>query len=104
MCLSGSLSEKLTEHRIGKVVPGNIALEKRGRHVVTRVLTNKAPETIRAQAEEDATSIPLPAKLHQQGVAALRRQPDIPWDLAVATLARRRFNEEGICEHQDCPG
>ena len=66
----------------------------RGRHVLTRALTNKALEAIQAKAEDDATSIPLPSKLHQQVVAALRRQPDIPWDVAVADIARKALHEE----------
>jgi len=81
------LERKLTEHRIGKVVPGNAALEQHAQHVLTRVLTNKALETI--QAEEYTTSIPSPAKLHQQVAAALKRKPDIHWDLAVAVIAAR---------------
>jgi hypothetical protein len=57
--------------------------------VLTRVLTNKALDAIRAKAEEDAASVALPSNLHHQVVATLKRQPDIPWDLAVADIARR---------------
>jgi hypothetical protein len=32
--------------------------------------------------------IALPAELRQQVIAALKRQPDIPWDLVIAHLAR----------------
>jgi len=42
-----------------------------------------------AKADEDAASIPLPSDLHRQVAAALRRQPDIPWDVAVADIARK---------------
>ncbi len=52
------LERKLTEHGIGKVVPDNDVLEQHARHVLTRALTNKALDAIRAKAEEDATSIP----------------------------------------------
>ena len=38
---------------------------------------------------------PLPSELHQQVVAALRRQPDIPWGLAVADIARKALHERG---------
>jgi hypothetical protein len=64
-------------------------LEQYARHVLTRVLTNKALDAIRAKAEEDAASVALPSNLHHQVVATLKRQPDIPWDLAVADIARR---------------
>ena len=50
---------------------------------------------IRAKADEDAASIPLLSDLHRLVAAALRRQPDIPWDLAVANIAHRAFHEEG---------
>ena len=80
MCLSSFFERKLAEHGISKVVPGNDVLEQHARHVLTRALTNRALEAMRAKAEEDASSIPLPSKLHEQVVAALRRQPDIPLD------------------------
>jgi hypothetical protein len=83
------LERKLAEQGIGKVVPDNDVLVQHARHVLTRALTNKALEAMRAKAEEDASSIPLPSKLHEQVVAALRRQPDIPWDVAVANIARK---------------
>jgi hypothetical protein len=89
------LERKLAEHGIGKVVPGNDVLEQHARHVLTRALTNKALETIRAKAEEDAASIALSSDLHQQVVAALKRQPEIPWDFAVANIARKALHEEG---------
>ena len=86
------LERKLAEHGIGKVVPGNDVLEQHARHVLARALTNKALDAIRAKAEDDAASIPLPSDLHQQVVAALKRQPDIPWDFAVADIARKALN------------
>ena len=49
----------------------------------------EALEAIRAKAEEDAASIALSSDLRRQVVAALRRQPDIPWDLAIANIARK---------------
>ena len=69
-------------------------LERHAREVLTRALTNKALDTVRAKAQEDATSIPLPSELHQQVVAALRRRPDIPWDVAVADIACKALHEE----------
>ena len=90
------LERKLMEHGICKVVPGNDVLEQHARHVLTRALTNKALDTISAKAEADAAEIALPSELRKQVVAALRRQPDIPWDLAVADIARKALHEESI--------
>ena len=90
------LERKLGEHGIGKVVPDDDVLEQHARQVLVRALTNKALDAMRTQAEEDAISIALPAKLHQQVVAALKCQPDIPWDFAVADIARKARNGEGV--------
>jgi hypothetical protein len=89
------LERKLTEHGIGKVVPHDDVLEQHARQVLVRALTNKALEATRSKVEEDAASILLPSKLHQQVVAVLKRHPDIPWDIAVANLARKALHEEG---------
>ncbi len=90
------LERKLAEHGIGKVVPGDDVLEQHARHVLTRDLTNKALDAIRTKAEEDAASIALPSDLHHQVAATLNRQPDIPWDFAVAEIARKALNGEGV--------
>ena len=86
------LEHKLVEHGVRKVVPGDDVLAQHARQVVTLAFTNKALEEIRAKAEADAAAVALPADLRRQVVAALKRQPDIPWDLAVADVAR------GICD------
>jgi hypothetical protein len=82
------LERKLTEHGITKVVPGSSVMEQHARRAISRELTNKALDAIRATSEADAASVALPADLHQRVVAILRRQPHIPWDRAVADLAR----------------
>jgi hypothetical protein len=64
-------------------------LEQYARRMLTRDLTNKALDAIRTKAAKAAISIALPSDLHHQVVATLKRQPDIPWDLAVANIARR---------------
>ena len=88
-----SLERKLAEHGIGKVVPDNNVLEQHARHILARALTNKALGAIREKADEDAASIPLPSDLHRQVVA---RRPDIPRDLAVANIARKVLNGDGL--------
>lgn len=57
-----------------------------------RVLTNRALEANRAKAEADAASVSLPSDLHHHVVAALKRQSDTPWDIAVAEIVRREVN------------
>jgi hypothetical protein len=54
-----------------------------------KALITKALDAIRTKAAKAAISIALPSDLHHQVVATLKRQPDIPWDLAVANIARR---------------
>jgi hypothetical protein len=93
--LSDSSSVKLAEHGVGKVVPDNDVLEQHARHVLTRALTNKALDAIRAKAESDAASVALPSNLHRQVLGALERRPDVPWDFAVADIARRALNGKG---------
>jgi hypothetical protein len=89
------VERKLAEHGIGEVVPNNDVLEQHARHVLIRALTNKVLEAIRAKAEEDAASIALPPKMHQKVVAALKRQPEVPWDFAVADIVREVLDEVG---------
>jgi hypothetical protein len=92
MCLSGSsnASSRGAWYQQGR--PGNDVLEQHARRVLTRALTNKALEANRAKAEADAASVSLPSDLHHQVVAALKRQSDTPWDIAVAEIARREVN------------
>ena len=89
------LERKLVEHGVGKVVPDNDVLEQHARHVLTRALTNKALDAIRAKAESDAASVALPSNLHRQVLGALKLRPDVPWDFAVADIARRALNGKG---------
>ncbi len=83
------LERKFAEQRIRKVVPTGEKIEQHARRVITREITNRALETIREQADAEAAAIPLPDDLRDQVVLALQTQPDIPWDLAVADIARR---------------
>jgi len=77
-------------------VPGNDVLEQHARQVMTRALTNKALDTVRPQAKSVAASVTLPSDLHRLIVAALQRQPDIPWDLTVAHIARKVLDGNGL--------
>ena len=89
------LERKLAEHGIGKVVPDNNVLEQHARHILTRALTNKALGAIRAKATKmQPRSHCLPI-CTASVAAALRRQPDIPWGLAFADIARKALHERG---------
>ena len=90
------LERKLEEHGVGKVIPNNDVLEQHARHVLTLSLVNKALATIRSQAEFDANSVALPSNLNKQVVAALRRRPAIPWDLALADIARKALDRKRV--------
>jgi len=89
------LERKLAEHGVGKVVPGDDVLEQHARHVLTRALANRELDAMSAKVETDAAAIALPAEMRHQVVADLRRKPDIPWDLAIADIARRALKEAG---------
>ena len=86
------LERKLTEHGVQKVVPTDDVLEQHARRVIGRAFINKAVDEVRAQAEAEAAAVELPEDLRQQVVAALERQPDIPWDLAVADIALKALD------------
>jgi hypothetical protein len=90
------LERKLTEHGVRKVVPedGGV-LEQHARRVIARTLLNKALDEVRPQVEDQAAGITLPSDLHDQVKAALKRQPAVPWDLAVAEIAKRATDEDG---------
>jgi hypothetical protein len=68
-------------------------LEQHARRVIERAFINKAIDEARTQAEAAAAAVELPEDLRQQVVAAFERQPDIPWDLAVADIALGALDE-----------
>jgi Histidine kinase-, DNA gyrase B-, and HSP90-like ATPase len=82
------LERKLTEHGVHKVVPAAGVLESHARRVIIRTLLNMRLDDIRPQVDAAAARVELPSDLRQQVEAMLRRRPDIPWDLAVADIAR----------------
>jgi hypothetical protein len=89
------LQRKLTEHGVRKVVPAaDNVLEQHARRVITRELTKKALDQIRPQIEVKAAAVELPADLRNQVVAELGVRPEIPWDVAVADIARRAIDGE----------
>jgi hypothetical protein len=75
---------------VGKVVPADDGvLERHARRVITRTLLNsRRLNAMRGTVEAEAAAIALPEDLRRKVVEALKRRPDIPWDLAVADIAR----------------
>jgi hypothetical protein len=91
------LERKLTQHGVHKVVPADAVLEQHARQFITRKLLNMRLDELRPHVDARAARIVLPVDLRQQVEAELRRQPDIPWDVAVADIAQRnvRGDREG---------
>jgi hypothetical protein len=83
------IERKLTEYGVHKVMPADDVLESHARRVITRTLLNIQLDDIRPQVDAAAAHVELPSDLRQQVEAALRLRPDIPWDLAIAAIARR---------------
>jgi hypothetical protein len=81
------LDRKLTVHGVRKVVPCADVLEAHARQIMERALTNKGMEETRTKACADAAQVPLPDDLFGQVANILKRQPSLPWDLAVAQIA-----------------
>jgi hypothetical protein len=89
------LERKLAEYGVHKTVPiHDDVLEQHARHVITRTLLNRRLDTIRPQVEADVARVELPPDLRQQVEAELKHRPAIPWDLAVANIARRAVDSE----------
>jgi Histidine kinase-, DNA gyrase B-, and HSP90-like ATPase len=85
----GFLERKLTQHGCRKVLPEDDAiLERHARRIIRDELVSRELDKISDKAEQTAAAAQLPADLRRQVERLLRRQPDMPWDLAVAMIAR----------------
>jgi hypothetical protein len=84
----GFLERKLTEHGVKKIVPEIPVMEQHARQILERAMTNKALEKIREKACADAAKISLPDDLHERVIALLKQHPAMPWDIAVARIAK----------------
>jgi hypothetical protein len=80
------LERKLTEHGVKKVVPMNGVLAQHARGVHKRTLLNRRLDAIRVEVDAEAERLALPGDLRRRVEAALRRNPALPWDLAVAEI------------------
>ncbi len=80
------LERKLSENGVRKVVPSNDVMQAHARSVLTRAITNQRLAAMRKEIEAEAAAVALPAKLRAQVTALLKREPELPWDLAVARI------------------
>jgi hypothetical protein len=82
------IEAKLAEHGVRKLVPEDDVLQQHARGVITRALLNQRLDAIRAAVEAEADAVALPEDLRTQVERQLQHTPEIPWDLAVAAIAR----------------
>ena len=80
------LEEKLIQHGVEKVVPDQDTIVAHARRVVAQRLMEKEMSGLVSRIEAEAASALMPADLRQQVTDLLKRQPDMPWDDAVAHL------------------
>jgi hypothetical protein len=62
--------------------------------VISRVLANRRLDALRTEVEMEAGAVALPDDLEQQVEALLRSEPTLPWDIAVARIARRTIGDD----------
>jgi hypothetical protein len=62
---------------------------------LVRRISEMSVNATRTQAEDDAASTALAFHLCQNVVAALKRQSDTPWDIAVAKIACKELQQDG---------
>jgi hypothetical protein len=89
------IERKLAEHGVRKVVPGEDVLGQHARRVITLTLLNRRLDELRPEVDVVAELVALPADLRRQVEALLQDQPDMPWDLAAAEIARRIVDSNG---------
>jgi hypothetical protein len=82
------LERKLVAHGVQKVVPADTVVERHARQVINRTLLNRRLDAFRAKVDAESARLALPPDLRQRVEAALRRNPALPRDLAVAQVAR----------------
>jgi hypothetical protein len=82
------LEQKLEEHGAKKLVPHDAIIEKQARRLLERRFSDELLEEHRDEIEEAANEVKLPRDLRRRVERLLKRQPELPWDLAVARELR----------------
>jgi hypothetical protein len=77
----------LTAHGVKKLVPGSETLAVAYRRAASRVLALEQIQHILRQAQADADRLTVPETLERELRARLEKDPDVPWDEAVADMA-----------------
>jgi len=80
------IERKLAEHAVRKVVPSKPLLQQTYRAIAHSDLAKPAVE--QAIAEATKTRVAVPPDLQKQVADFLEENPDCPWDVAVAKIAR----------------
>lgn len=78
----------LEQHGIKKVVPNDATLEMAYRRATANAIVDRRIQDIIRQAKEEAAAMQLPADLQERVRERLKADRALPWDLAVADLAR----------------
>jgi hypothetical protein len=84
---------KLRAAGVRKVIPDRAVLDRHARHVLVRALLNRQLDAFRLQIEAEAAGIKLPDDIGKRVGELLREQPSLPWDLAVAGIARQLIGD-----------
>jgi hypothetical protein len=82
------LEGKLGALGVRKVLPARHVIERHARDVLTRELLNRRLEEMRAEVEAEAVKVTLPRNFYARIAALLERNPELPWDMAAAQIAR----------------
>jgi hypothetical protein len=80
------LERKLGELGVRKLVPDEQVMERHARSVLSRALINRKLEAVRKKIEAEAAAMVLPADFRARVAAMLAREPELPWDIAVARV------------------
>jgi hypothetical protein len=87
------VTDKLREAGVSKLIPDRAVLDQHAHHVLVRALLNRQIDAIRPQIEVEAGSVTPPADIVKRVEALLREQPSLPWDIAVAEIARELIGD-----------
>jgi hypothetical protein len=83
------IEEGLQGYGVRKVVPDARTLEGAFRRAAANAIAERQFEKVVMQAQEQAARAEFPRSLERQVKAALKADPALPWDRAVAALAER---------------
>jgi hypothetical protein len=86
---TASGSEEAALNGVKKVVPDAATLETAYRRAAAGAIARRQVAKLVKEAQEQAARLALPRSLARQVKAALKADPALPWDKAVAAIAKR---------------